>query len=32
LPAGVSLSDLNAVVDAINNNYDNGTPSKGYLQ
>jgi hypothetical protein len=31
LPAGVSISDLNSVVDAINNNYDNGTTNNGYL-
>lgn len=32
LPAGVSVSDLNAVVDAINNNFDNGTTNNHYLQ
>jgi hypothetical protein len=32
LPTGVTISDLNSVVDAINNNYDNGTVNKGYLQ
>jgi hypothetical protein len=32
LPSGVSLTDLNSVVDSINNNYDNGTVNKGYLQ
>ena len=31
LPAGVTISDLNNVVDAINNNYDNGTTNNGYL-
>ena len=31
LPAGVSISDLNNVVDTINNNYDNGTTNNGYL-
>lgn len=31
LPAGVTVSKLNAVVDAINNNFDNGT-NNGYLR
>ena len=31
LPVGVSISDLNNVVDLINNNYDNGTTNNGYL-
>jgi hypothetical protein len=31
LPVGVSLSDLNGVVDAINNNFDNGTSNNGFL-
>jgi hypothetical protein len=26
------ISVLNRVVDAINNNYDNGTTSRGFLQ
>jgi hypothetical protein len=32
LPSGVSISDLNSVVDAINNNFDNGTSNNGYLR
>jgi len=32
LPTGVSLSDLNGVLDSINQNYDNGTSNNGYLQ
>jgi hypothetical protein len=33
LPAGVSLSDLNGVLDSINSNYDGGPPTNnGYLQ
>jgi hypothetical protein len=32
LPSGVSLSTLNSVVDAINNNFDNGVSNNGYLQ
>jgi hypothetical protein len=31
LPAGISVSDLNDVVDALNNNFDNGTLSGGYV-
>ncbi|MFO1488414.1 MAG: hypothetical protein U1F65_08045 [Verrucomicrobiota bacterium] len=31
LPAGCSLTDLNNVLNAINNNYDNGTTDNGYL-
>jgi hypothetical protein len=31
LPAGISISDLNGVVDGINNSFDNGTCSTGYL-
>lgn len=31
LPSGVSISDINTVVDNINNNFDNGTANKGYL-
>ena len=31
LPRGLSLSDLKGVVDAINNNYDNGTTDLGYI-
>jgi hypothetical protein len=31
LPAGISVSNLNDVVDAINNNFDDGTHSDGYL-
>ena len=31
LPSGVSISDVNSVVDAINNNYDDGTTNNGYL-
>ncbi len=31
LPVGISISDLNDVVDAINNNFDNGTINLGYL-
>ena len=32
LPPGVSMSDLNNVVDAINNNFVDGTANLGYLQ
>jgi len=32
LPAGMSLTDLNTVLDSINNNFDNGTSNKGYLK
>jgi len=32
LPAGLSVSDLNSVIDSINNNFDNGTSNKGYLK
>lgn len=31
LPGGVSLNDLNTVVDLINNNYVDGTTDNGYL-
>jgi hypothetical protein len=31
LPAGVSLSDLNGVLNSINNNFDSGTVDHGYL-
>jgi hypothetical protein len=31
LPSGISLSDLNAVVDSINSNFDDGDQSNGYL-
>jgi len=31
LPNGISLSDLNDVIDAINNNFDDGEESDGYL-
>ena len=31
-PAGVSISDINGVVDAINDNFDDGTVDRGYLQ
>jgi hypothetical protein len=32
LPSGLSLSDLNEVVDRINNNFVDGTTDLGYLQ
>jgi hypothetical protein len=32
LPAGISYADITAVIDAINNNFDNGTTNNGYLQ
>ena len=32
LPAGYSLSDLTNVIDSINNNFDDGTVNKGFLQ
>jgi hypothetical protein len=32
VPAGLSISDINGVVDAINNNFDDGTVDRGYLQ
>ncbi len=31
LPAGISVSDLNDVVDAVNNDFDDGEQSNGYL-
>ncbi|HVL67909.1 MAG TPA: putative Ig domain-containing protein [Vicinamibacterales bacterium] len=31
LPAGISLADLNDTIDAINNNYVDGTVDRGYL-
>jgi hypothetical protein len=31
VPAGVSLSDLNNVVDSINNNFDGGAQNSGFL-
>jgi uncharacterized protein YegL len=31
LPAGISLSDLNGIVDAINNNFDGGNHCEGFL-
>jgi len=31
LPAGMTISDLNTVVDAINSNFDSGTSNNGYL-
>ena len=31
LPAGLTISDLNNIVDALNNNYDNGTTNNGYV-
>ncbi|MEO8620457.1 MAG: SdrD B-like domain-containing protein [bacterium] len=31
LPSGLTLSELNTIVDNINNNYDGGTINKGYL-
>jgi hypothetical protein len=31
LPASVSISDINGVVDAINNNFDDGKVDRGYL-
>lgn len=31
LPSGVSLADLNDIVDRINNNYTDGTVDRGYL-
>jgi hypothetical protein len=30
-PAGMTVSDLNNVIDAINSNFDSGTANKGYL-
>jgi hypothetical protein len=32
VPAGISISDINNVVDAINNNFDGGTADRGYLK
>jgi hypothetical protein len=32
LPTGISISDLNSVLDSMNQNYDGGTVNKGYLQ
>ena len=32
LPSGLSVSGLNGIVDAINNNFDNGTTNNHYLQ
>ena len=31
LPSGVSISDLNSIMDAINNNYDGGISNNAYL-
>ena len=31
LPKGMSISDLNNVVDSINNAFDGGTTDTGYL-
>lgn len=31
LPSGLTYSELNAVVDAINNNFDNGSQNLGFL-
>lgn len=31
LPFGTTISDLNSVVDQLNNNYDNGNSDDGYL-
>mgnify|MGYP003348372583 CR=1 FL=1 len=30
LPSTLTISDLNAIVDSINKNYDNGTTNSGY--
>jgi len=32
LPSGMTISDLNGIIDSINNNFDNGTKNNGYLQ
>ena len=32
LPYGVSISDLNGVVDSINNNFDSGNTNNGFLK
>jgi hypothetical protein len=32
LPTGLTLTELNSVVDAINNNYDNGLANDGFLR
>jgi hypothetical protein len=32
LPTGVTIADVNAVVDAINNNFDGGSTNNGYLK
>jgi hypothetical protein len=32
LPSGMTISDLNGVIDSINSNFDNGTKNSGYLQ
>lgn len=31
LPSGISVSDINSVIDSINNNYDGGTVNHQYL-
>jgi hypothetical protein len=31
LPAALTISGLSDLLDAINNNFDNGTVDKGYL-
>jgi Putative Ig domain len=31
-PTGFTISDINTVIDAINNNFDGGTSNNGYLQ
>jgi hypothetical protein len=32
LPSGLSKSELNSIVDKINNNFDNGTTNNGFLR
>jgi hypothetical protein len=32
VPAGLTISDINNIVDTINNNFDDGTVDRGYLK
>jgi probable HAF family extracellular repeat protein len=32
LPSGLTITGLNAILDTINNNFDNGTTNNGYLK
>jgi hypothetical protein len=32
VPSGLTLTSISSTVDAINNNFDNGTSNNGYLR